>query len=139
MTRERTPNKDGWITVGVKLRLSDVQRLDAARGATARSEWIRKRVQATLGTLEELHRAEALAGDARLRQAVADAGLDKAEKTAGARTRPMTDQEAHEFYKDPEHLRPAGPGRKLQRDCTHPKARRSKGGLCMACGQNVEK
>jgi hypothetical protein len=27
----------------------------------------------------------------------------------------MNDQEAHEFYKDPEHLRIAGPGRRLNR------------------------
>ncbi len=33
--------------------------------------------------------------------------------------------------------RDARRGRPTQDDCQHPRARRSKGGLCMACGRNV--
>lgn len=68
MTRGRTTAADGWITVGVRLRASDVARLDAGRGAISRSEWLRNRA---LAALAEMTRAE---------QAVADAGLDAAEE-----------------------------------------------------------
>jgi hypothetical protein len=66
-----------------------------------------------IGTAKVTRDTRGLVVSGTIGQAVADAELDAAEKREGAHT------SAPKFY------------------CPHPKARRSKGGLCMACGENV--
>lgn len=110
MTRGRTPNKDGWITVGVKLRESDVKQLDEARGAVARSQWIRQLVLAELAP-----------------QMIAPGAFDQVPVTSGGQqigTAAITRDQR-------------GLIATTKISCPHPKARRSKGGLCMACGANA--
>lgn len=143
MTRGRTPSADGWITIGVKVRASDVKRLDVVRGSTSRSEWMRSLALASLRAAED-----AAAVNDRMGKVVdvgtvsgyppseiiapgAFAGTLPAEVPVTRRpggTRIGTAQVSETGQ---------GLSFSMKIDCPHPKARRSKGGLCMACGKNV--
>lgn len=120
MTRGRTSSADGWITVGVKMRESDVKRLDTARGTTFRSEWIRLLVLASL----EASWAEVIAPGAFEGALPAEVPLTASPGGPRIGTAQVSQDDR-------------GLSFSAKTDCPHPKARRSKGGLCMACGQNI--